>query len=468
VKHDLLSPFDRSLFDSAGPVNVSLLVLALVIVAAVAALAGRIRDRHPSEAPPGKLRDAALLFLGLTYGVSCLLSALGGEFLAPDLVGDGSALAMTLIWGSGITGVLLALGLFTRPAAWISLALFVAAVTLRPFEAFDGQPVSIGAALNYLDVVGIAAFLGLAGRGRFALDSLVSKAPSHAAGRATATALLRLALGLTLVLLGMQKFLHPELPMGVVQNYGDAIFEPFQRLFGVSEELYVFGAALVEFTVGLVLLVGVFTRVVMLVLAVLFSATLFIFQGEVLGHMPLFGIVVLLLVEGGGRFRLFHDRSLPSGFGRGISGGLGSAAALLLVGLLSGCAQAAEAQLSSISLAGPEAQGAAEGRHGAFDFALRFEEPGLGELFQVETLVRDHSSGELISGGSLTLDCTMPAHGHGMMTAPKSQPKSDGSPGFTTAGMKLHMYGAWVFDVAFEAGGRRDAAQLNFDFQPAG
>ncbi len=42
----------------------------------------------------------------------------------------------------------------------------------------------------------------------------------------------------------------------------------------------------------------------------LFSTTLFIFKVEVLGHMPLFGIVVLLLIEGGGRFRLHHDESI--------------------------------------------------------------------------------------------------------------------------------------------------------------
>ena len=471
VAHELLSPFDRDLFESAGPTNLGLLAVALVVLAIAGVLGRRVADPRPSEAPATTLRDAALAFLGLTYGVGCMISAMNGEFLAPDLVADQGALARGLVWGSGATGLLLALGLFTRPAAWASLALFVLAVAVRPFEYFDDAPVGVAAVLNYLDVVGITLFLALAGRGSMSLDRLLGRQRTSegTAGRARATGLLRLFLGATLLLLGLQKFLHPELPMGVVQNYGDAIYEPFEQLLGVSEELYVFGAALVEFSVGLVLLMGVFTRLVMLVLAGMFTATLFVFEGEIFGHLPLFGIVVLLFAEGGGSFRLPPRKPAnPDGSsGFGLPGGLanGAACLLALASLLISCGGQASA-LPEVETSATGAAAHAEGLLGRYDFELTFTEPSLGELFGAQTVVRDAETGALVSGGNLAVDCTMPSHGHGMMTSPQTNLAAPTEGRFATAGMKLHMHGAWEFQLDFELEGRRDAASIAYEYEP--
>ncbi len=312
VKHELKSEFDRDLFTSMGWLNVGTAIAVVALFVFLLHLSARVRASRPESSVSEKLSSLAPTILRATYGVGLLLMAWDNQFLAPDLVATDGA-GWVLVRAQGVVGVMLALGLLTRMASWVSLALFAWAIVGRPFAPFDGQAVTMMQVLNYLDVAGIAVYLGIVGGGALSIDGwLLDKtdaAPSRAM-RARAVGLMRIALGLTLVLLGLQKFVLPELPMGVVQNYADQIYWPIANITGVSPEQYVFAACVVETAVGLLVIAGVFIRPIMVVLVALFLTTVYIFQEDLLPHLPLFGMVAAFLIEGSGDLRM--DSLIPS------------------------------------------------------------------------------------------------------------------------------------------------------------
>ncbi len=309
VKHALKSEFDHSLFTSAGLINVGTLIGILVLALLLFRWSGRVRARYPDRASDlrTKLLSWAPFLLRVTFGLGLVLVAWQDQFLAPDLWADHSLQGSLLVKSQGVLGVLLVLGLLTRFASLAFLALFAWATLLRPFAPFDGEPVTIIGVLNYLEVVGIAIYLAVVGGGALSLDRLFLREDVREAtprSRAKAVGVMRILLGATLIILGMQKFLIPELPMGVVQNYADAIYTPIARLTGISPEGYVFAAVVVETTVGLLVLAGLFIRPLMVVLAGLFVTTLFVFGEDLIPHLPLFGMVFAFLIEGAGAYRL--------------------------------------------------------------------------------------------------------------------------------------------------------------------
>jgi len=459
VKHDLLSEFDRRLFETANAVNVGTLIGVVVVGALLLVLSARARHTE-TRTPKASILDWGAAALGVTYGLGLLLMALDHSFVALDLECGGGVEGKVLVWASGLVGILLILGLWARAAAWLSLALFAFALFRRPFLPFDGESVSLVQVLNYVDVVGIAVYLGVVGRGAFAVDRLLGKGerPDEVA-RQRAVGVLRAVFGLTLVILGLQKFLLPELPMGVVQNYADKIYEPLHALSGVSPEVYVFCASVIETTVGLLLLAGVFTRVLVVVLILLFTLTTFIFKGEVVGHLPLAGGLVVMLLEGGGSLRL--DSLLVRARRVAV------ATAVVLFAAILGTPSCGDTQTAPAPLVAPPGGAlAVVGESGHFRFSLELDEEPLelNQFFTVRTTVVDASTGTPVEQGRLTLDATMPQHGHGMVTLPKTRDHGEGR--FHTVGCKLHMFGSWEFQVEFEGGGRTDRASIQFPFQP--
>lgn len=106
-----------------------------------------------------------------------------------------------------------------------------------------------------------------------------------------------------------------------------------------------------------------------------------------------------------------------------------------------------------------------------FELALDPPHPAVGELFRVVTTIHDARTGELLEDAEYTLDATMPAHGHGMMTRPLHGPLGDGR--YLSEGMKLHMPGLWHLRVRAKeqgagAGRREDSATLIYEQPVAG
>jgi hypothetical protein len=104
------------------------------------------------------------------------------------------------------------------------------------------------------------------------------------------------------------------------------------------------------------------------------------------------------------------------------------------------------------------------GEKGVFKFTLRFTAPKVNELFAVATDVVALGTGKPIPGAKVTVNATMPEHGHGMTTAPEHRELSPGS--WRAEGLKLHMHGKWVIEVKAEAAGQQDVLRVPWEQQP--
>jgi uncharacterized membrane protein YphA (DoxX/SURF4 family) len=126
---------------------------------------------------------------------------------------------------------------------------------------------------------------------------------------AHAIGLLRIAMGLSLITSALaEKIWNPGLGQAFLADHGS--FNFVRAALGIawfSDELFVLAAGLTEATIGAMLISGMWTRVVVLGAWVPFHLGIpFLPQQELLGHIPIFGIMYLLLVHGSGaRFPWF-------------------------------------------------------------------------------------------------------------------------------------------------------------------
>lgn len=491
VHHDLIRPFDRTLFETLCWTNVSTVVGILL-----AALWLSWQSRRPgslwSSAAGRRLvlavREWCPTLLRLSYGLTLVIFALRGQYLAPDLRAGSSVEGQFLIGTAATAGLLLILGYRTCEAAVLSLLIFGWALLRCPFDSFDLRGITPLDVVTYGEVVGIGLYLAIARSGHVGVDAWRE---SHARfpedSRPVALAALRIALGATLLLLGMIKFLVPELFMGVVQNYPEIFHRPFEELFGTSEEEVVFGASAVEVCVGLFLILGVYTRVVVVVLGVVFTTTAVLFKEEVLGHLPLVGMVLVLLIEGGGSVRPLVDalRSLRgeptrpfrwdrlTGDGALLRRSPAFMAGVAAVGLVCGATlYGAQPSLATTgpweALLSPETgSGVYAGHKGHCTMTLEVvpKRFGLNEFFALRCTVRDAATGALLDDVHPEVEVTMPQHGHGMPTAPRTRRLGPGR--YLTEGCKLHMFGTWIIQVKVMRGGELlDRISTIYEFEP--
>jgi len=118
--------------------------------------------------------------------------------------------------------------------------------------------------------------------------------------------LLRIGTGGTLLILGFsEKILAPELGLNFLQQYD----WNFMSKLGInySDYLFTFSAGATESLLGLLLLLGITTRLTALTIGILFTIPLFILGPlEISGHMPHFAAIILIILFGGGtHFRPF-------------------------------------------------------------------------------------------------------------------------------------------------------------------
>jgi len=274
---------------------------------AFAGLFSLIVARRPLAANWSRFTDRAWSYrssvpwmLRLSAGLVLIGAGLTGRVFAPDVTIPGwPTVLLTLI------GFLLLLGLAVRPAAVVGLGMFAVGLLFAPHL------------VEIADVAGALSAILFLGPGTPSLDDLLRAAFPGAPGGAAATRprdervyadivplLVRLGLGGAFLASGIvDKLLVPGRALETVAKYDLTSVVP------VSPELWVVGAAGVESALGLVILLGLFTRpAAMLGFAVL-TLTLFGLPDDpVVAHVGLFGLSSVLVVLGGGRWSL--DRRL--------------------------------------------------------------------------------------------------------------------------------------------------------------
>jgi uncharacterized membrane protein YphA (DoxX/SURF4 family) len=306
--------FDRwSTPESAIPIMVA------VGITTVAAFVWRARGRRPIVPGPlalgmpwenyVRLLMWVPLVIGIHMGVTLLVSGVSGQLFIPNLVLPVNLLAGVL----GAAEIAIALGFIygalTRPAAVALGVIWLAgAIVFGPLRLIE-----------HTEILGIAFFLFATGRGPLAFDMALEKLHKPLPRLIPyAVSVLRIALGIGLTVVAFTEKIW-NIPMGLAfLSEHHFNFFPAIGLPAIDDTKFLLIAGAVELTVGLMLITGTFVRLVILITLVPFNLTLpFLGWRELVGHLPTYGILALLLLwgderpgEGGALVRALTGKSL--------------------------------------------------------------------------------------------------------------------------------------------------------------
>jgi hypothetical protein len=263
------------------------LIGAAIALAVLWRLAARLfpTPELPFLRPLGRLAPYVPRLLAIHAGVSLLAQAARGTYLAPSLELAYSPLGSALAIAEGVLGVWLITGYRIRPAA----AVLVAAGPLgMPF--YGVVPV-----LERMDLLGIALFLALlppADTPGGAVDATRDRV-------ASALLPLRVMVGGALVVLAFsEKLARPGLALVFLDKF--PAFNILRSVgLDVSDPAFIRIAGAVELLFGLLIVSGALPQLAVIVAGIPFNATLF-FLGteELIGHLPIYGAMLALLVYG--------------------------------------------------------------------------------------------------------------------------------------------------------------------------
>lgn len=272
-------------------------------ITAIAVLLGRRRKPRDLVPVPIELRMPQKnyenllswmpLVIGVHMGVSLLVSGLSMQLFVANLVMPVNLLGGLL----GLAEIAVALsfiyGALTRiAAAALALAWIVGVIVFGPLRL-----------LEHTEILGIAFFLFVTGRGPLAFDMALEWLHKPVVKLMPfAVPVLRISLGFGLALVAFTEKLW-NLPMGLsflaLHHFN---FFPAIGMAGVDDTMFLLMAGTVELTVGLLLISGAYVRLVILITLLPFNLTLpFLGWRELVGHLPTYGIMALLLIWGGNK-----------------------------------------------------------------------------------------------------------------------------------------------------------------------
>jgi hypothetical protein len=213
-----------------------------------------------------------------------------GVYLSPamDLEPTLGGIALGATMAAVVVGM--ATGWHAREAA----ALLVAAGPLGMLE-FGVSPV-----LQRADMLGLAVFVLLAGPGRWSADAERGAAQEPGiADLARAVWALRVGAGLALIVVAfVEKLANPDMALAFLQSHPD--FNVAQLVgLSMSDLEFVRVAGAIEVLFGLLLISGALPQACVLIAGLPFNATLWFFgTDELLGHLPVYAAMLVLLVYG--------------------------------------------------------------------------------------------------------------------------------------------------------------------------
>ena len=250
-------------------------------------LDGKLPNLRVAES---KMRHDFMEILRVFTGMSFLLTAYEGALVAPHKVADGG-LGLSLLFLQSIIGIMLIANRWIKYAAMLILVLF--AGTIFKFGLLPS--------LEYAIVPGIALFLlfntieSPALRDRlkpYSVDSLCISA---------GVSLVALAIGEKLGPSALGQVFVAKYQWNFMEMIGFEIFD---------DRMFVLAAGMVELAIGMCLVLGTTVRLAVLTLSVMMALSniVFIMQGnneaalvEFIGHMPIIGTALLLLLLGYGQ-----------------------------------------------------------------------------------------------------------------------------------------------------------------------
>ena len=280
-------PYDWS-FTLQGP-TLLLIAGAVAVAAGWRAIGTRLRRPElPFLSPLGRLAPWVPRLLAIHAGVSLLTQAAGNTYLAPSLHLPQDPPGAALRIAEGLVGVWLISGFRVR---WAALSV-VAAGPL-------GMPVyGIVPVLERMDLLGIALFLALVPPG----PDRWGAAPVDPARAGRALVWLRALVGGSLIVLAFsEKLARPALAAAFLHRF--PAFNLLRTIgLDAGDTAFIRVAGAVELLFGLLIVSGALPQVAVIVAGIPFNATLFFLGAEeLIGHLPIYGAMLALLVYGSQR-----------------------------------------------------------------------------------------------------------------------------------------------------------------------
>jgi uncharacterized membrane protein YphA (DoxX/SURF4 family) len=301
--------------------GVTLLALAVMAAAVGAAwLAARLAARRRGVAPPLErlgIKSLDNLYawippvLAVHAAVPLLVQGVGLRLFAPNLelprtlAGGLLAMAQIVIALSFLYGALTRVG-----------AVLLAVTGLAGMFFF--HPLLV---LEHCSLLGIAVFLYITGRGPFSVDAQIGRL-GHPRLRLLPYAVpaLRLLTGFALIVLGFtEKLWNFALAREFLRthNFNFTAATPLP----LTDDQFILAAGLVEVTVGALIMSGLWIRPVILAALLPFNLSVpFFGWGELIGHLPVYGTMVVLLIWGAGQDLAPYIRSVEQAEARADGG----------------------------------------------------------------------------------------------------------------------------------------------------
>jgi len=285
--------FDADSFPTDWGFAAQALTLVLLAAAVAATVAVRVTARNFPGVDVGWLARCAP-FMPFAVRIHLAVSLVGllslGYYLSPAMDLQANAAGILL----GAVMALAAIGMATGYHARWAAGLLVAAGPLGMIE-FGFLPV-----LQRVDLVGLAVFILLAGAGRWSADHELGRTvdPSPAvAGQAVWA--LKVCAGLALIVVAFaEKLAVPGMALDFLAHHEQ--FNLAQQVgLGWSDLEFTRVAGAIEVLFGLLLISGALSQACVLIAGIPFNATLWFFgTTELVGHMPVYGAMLVLLVYG--------------------------------------------------------------------------------------------------------------------------------------------------------------------------
>lgn len=281
---DARPPYDWSFFLE----GTTLLLAATAVALAAAWRLAAARLPTPEIrllAPLGRLAPWIPRLLAIHAGVSLLAQSSRGTYLAPSLKLPDSGFGVTLAVVEGLVGVWLITGFRVRPAA-----VLLAAAGPLGMVGYGVVPV-----LERVDLLGVAVFLVILPPGETPGGAVEPPAERLRA----AVLALRLLVGLALIVLAFtEKLARPAMALEFLEEF--PAFNVLDAVgLSVSDLAFVRIAGAVELLFGLLIVSGALPQVAVIVAGIPFNATLFFLgTSELIGHLPVYGTMLALLVYG--------------------------------------------------------------------------------------------------------------------------------------------------------------------------
>jgi len=230
------------------------------------------------------------LVIGVHMGVTLLVSGVSRQLFVPNL-----ELPVNLFGGVlGMVEIAIALsfiyGALARPAAAaLGLLWLIGALVFGPLRLIE-----------HTEILGIAFFLFATGRGPLAFDMALDKLNKPVSSLIPyAVPVLRIALGVGLTVVAFTEKIW-NIPMGLAFLADHHFnFFPYIGLPAIDDTKFLLIAGAVELLVGLMLIAGTYVRLIIILTLIPFNLTLpFLGWRELVGHLPTYGILALLLLWG--------------------------------------------------------------------------------------------------------------------------------------------------------------------------